>query len=293
MAPLNEEPKQPLKLSEKSEVPEVAHASQSFLNRHTNGSIIVSAALGDNDREGVAADGYRRICGCWWSGNMRVLLVTAMLFLTITIAQTVAADIARSEALLADCGSMAVDALTYFLNIFVECLEGRRGHRAAQLIVPAISIGLLTVLTAMVLQESISTLQTGMDPWATGGEDDGDFNPWIMLAFALWGFVFDIISMIVFLRNEQTSGSSMGVNMMTAFLHVGADFLRAFVTFIAAILIISFGFNGTVTDAWACFLCSCSILVGAAYAIYEWIVDACCTPAASAGSSEEPEPETA
>jgi len=246
-----------------------AEENGSFAHRHNSGSLIVSALLSDNKEQGIDVDRYRRICGCWWSGNMRVLFVTAVLFLTITLAQLLAAHIASSKALFADCVSMGIDSLTYFLNIFVEAVKGRRIHRIAQLVAPAISIGLLTFLTILVMQDSISTL-----PSEDGDGAADELNPWIVLAFALLGLVFDIASMLVFRRNAQRSGSRLGVNMLAAFLHVGADFVRSFVTLIESLLIISFRFNGTITDAWACIFVSILIVFGAAYAIYEWMIDA-------------------
>merc|ERR1712039_805224 len=101
-----------------------------------------------------------------------------------------AAKISRSEALLADCISMGVDALTYFLNIFVELLKGKALHRPAQLVVPAISISLLTFFTIQVVQEALPNLNNY--------EEDDGVNPWIVLAFAVWGILFDLASLYYF-----------------------------------------------------------------------------------------------
>lgn len=258
-----------LQLQNENDTTDLAAEEVVALPSTHSGSVIVTAFLSDSKVAGSDVDRYRRICGCWWSGNMRVLLVTAVLFMIITLAQLLAAHLASSEALFADCVSMGIDALTYFMNIGVEAVKGRQIHRIMQLIAPALSIGLLTLLTILVMQSSISTLQNEDQD---GGEDE--VNPWIVLAFALLGLVFDIASMLVFRRNAKRSGSRLGVNMLAAFLHVGADFVRSFVTLIESILIIGFGFNGTSTDAWACVFVSVSILCGAVYAIYEWIIDA-------------------
>jgi len=243
----------------------------SFLHGPKSGSIIAGALLGDDEGESMNVDRHRRICGCWWSGSMRALLVTGMCTLTITVVQTVAAGIANSDALLADCVAGFVDSLTYFLNIFVEASKGKRGHRTAELLVPATSIGLLIYFTIDVLQQSVSVLQKEDDAIV---DDADEVNSWIVLAFSMWSLVFNIASMLIFRRNLQRGGSQVGVNMKAAFLNLGADFVRSFVTLIEAILIIAFDFNGPITDAWACCFVSGTILLGAAYAIYEWIVDA-------------------
>jgi hypothetical protein len=216
----------------------------------------------------IDTDRYRQICGCWWSGNMRVLLITAALFMLITIAQTVAAKIANSDALLADCISMAVDSLTYFLNIIVECLKGSCLYRASQLIVPAISLSILAYFTVAVIQEVLPVIQNGPD-------EEDDVNAYIVLAFALFGILFDVISIYYFYRNlKRSEGSKLGVNMLAAFLHVGADLARSLTTFTESILILSFGFEGAITDAWACMIVSTTILIGVAYGVFEWMVDA-------------------
>ena len=74
----------------------------------------------------------RFCCAIRFTENMKVLALTAALFALITVAQAIAASIAKSDALLADCVSMAVDALTYLLNIFVVAREGKSFHRELQ-----------------------------------------------------------------------------------------------------------------------------------------------------------------
>jgi len=243
----------------------------SFLQRHNTGSIIVSALLQDEGEvESVDVDRYRRSCGCWWTSNMRVLLVTGVSCLVITLTQTFAAIVANSAALKADCVAGGVDSLAYFLNIFVEALKGKKGHRAAELLVPAASIGFLTVFTTLVLWDSIEIL-TGLDD----ADDEEEVNPWIVFGFTMWGLVYDVGCLLLFRRNLQRSGEKIGVNMLGVLLNLAADFVRGFVTLIESVLIIAFGFDGVITDAWACCFVSGIILLGAVYAIFEWITDAC------------------
>lgn len=57
--------------------------------------------------------------------NGKILLVAIVLFGTITTAQFAAAFIANSLALLADCGSMLADVITYVFNFLAECRPNR------------------------------------------------------------------------------------------------------------------------------------------------------------------------
>lgn len=220
-----------------------------------------------------------------FTGNIRVLLFTAILFGMITIAQVVAAEMANSEALMADCVSMAVDALTYFLNIFVELRKGEPMHRHLQLLVPSVSIGILVYFTVDMIFEARETL---LSP----SQERDDVNPWIVGGFAVWGIIFDLFALAAFMRNAKADqqqddtlrsgesrdsfasseggeqlvhegGSGREVNMMAAFAHVGADFARSITTLVAALMIAFWNLDGPSTDAWACLLVSGMILLGA------------------------------
>jgi Co/Zn/Cd efflux system component len=155
---------------------------------------------------------------------------------------------------------MAVDALTYLLNIFVEVREGKLFHRELQLVVPSISLSVLFYFTVAMLLEAKETLSSH-----TGAEaDEDEVNPTIILGFAVLGIVFDAIALRAFLQDAD-KGS---MNMFAALAHVGADFARSTVTFAAAILIMN-GHDGARTDAWACVIVTGLILGGILFAVYE------------------------
>jgi len=213
----------------------------------------------------VTDERIKVICGCRCSGNMRVLALTALLFMIITVAQTIGAVISNSEALLADCVSMAVDAGTYFLNMLAETQKGTRLHRWFQLIIPAVSLSLLIYFTLDVIREAVGNL-------SPGSNEDESVNPSIVFAFALWGIIFDIASLYAFTRNQKKSGGQAGINMVAAFMHVAADFARSITTLTESILLFAYpNWNGVVIDAWSCLVVSVTILCGAAYALYEWV----------------------
>jgi len=201
------------------------------------------------------------------NGNVKVLVLTSALFITITVVQYWAAMIARSEALKADCISMAVDAMTYFFNIACELTAGTRVHRPLTMIMPTISLTVLVYFTQDVVQESLGTLRQSEKT------DDGEVNGAIVLVFALFGLLFDIVSIVAFYRNRRRGEGGAQVNMMTAFAHVAADFARSTTTLVESIIIALFPLDGVATDAWAALVVSAIILVGAVAAFIELLKD--------------------
>lgn len=235
--------------------------------------------------------GEQTFGGSICTGNIRVLLITAALFAVITLAQLVAAEIAHSEALMADCVAMSVDVLTYFLHIFVELRKGKSMHRQLQIVGPVVSILILVYFTSRVMADAGETI-------ANPAEDREEVNPWIVGGFAVWGIIFDAFAMWAFVRNAkadrqqddalcsvepqvalesggggerlvQKGGSSTETHMMAAFMHVGADFATSITTLVAAVMIAFWDLNGPMTDAWACLVVGGIILLGAGATIVE------------------------
>jgi Co/Zn/Cd efflux system component len=203
--------------------------------------------------------------------NIRALSVSAFLFTLITVAQYFAAIAAHSQALKMDCISMAVDALTYMGNIVVECRK-RDGakHVRSQLIIVAGSLSLLVTFTILAMQESWDTVQVCMGKKEADGEED-DVNGWITLAFAIGGFGFDIACMVEFHKSNQKAHSVKQVNMFSALLHVGADFLRSTSTIVMSLLILLAHVDSGCADAYTSIIIGISILCGAAVGFFKWV----------------------
>jgi Co/Zn/Cd efflux system component len=225
-----------------------------------------------------------------------VLALTAFLFAFITIAQFFAAIASNSQALLVDCVSMGVDALTYLLNIGVECIKGTKLHRVCELVVGAISLFLLTYFTLQVTLETLPTLTNPdeqctnhplynetdsgsgdsdsakqiSDPFDCESAEEDDVNPYIVLAFAIFGIIFDCISLTAFMRNHRKTHSGKAMNIWTAIMHVGADFIRSTSTFVASMLMLLFNGDSAVIDAWCTMIISFTILLGAIAGIIAW-----------------------
>ncbi|OLP86080.1 hypothetical protein AK812_SmicGene32864 [Symbiodinium microadriaticum] len=195
--------------------------------------------------------------------NIQALMVTAFLFTTITVAQVAAARIANSQALLMDCISMGVDALTYMGNIWVECRkQDGAPHEGSQVIVCLISLSCLIYFTWDASQESLETIGgcKGLTAYDKSGDD---VNGKITLAFGAGGVVFDVLSLWAFCRSRRKEGHT--VNMFTALLHVGADFLRSVSTVAMSLLILVTKFDSTCLDAYTSLGIGASIVAGALF----------------------------
>eukprot|EP01052_Picozoa_sp_SAG31_P036013 SAG31_NODE_4430_length_3236_cov_2.591011_1_plen_400_part_00 len=240
-----------------------------------------------------AANSDRRATACC-SPNVRILCVAAVLFGTITLVQFVAALAANSMALLADCVCMAVDTLSYVGNIAAECagevdaanvtaIRRREWQRVAA---AGVSLALLLGFTVYFLVEAVR---------AIGTEDDGEeVDPYIVLAFAIAGLLFDAASLAAFRCMQRvqpvdggeeteivpaiavgTSSPSVpavsamppkqaaeGLNMVSALLHVLSDSLRSAATLCEAILILGFpNVPSSAFDAWATVAVTTVILI--------------------------------
>jgi Co/Zn/Cd efflux system component len=137
-------------------------------------------------------------------------------FLVFTLVQFVFALTARSEAMLADCAAMSVDAVTYLFNFGAERLKHRDDteeekllppdvlHRRRklqrlylELFPPLISVVTLLAVTVMALRKAIETIL----------EDDRDIeNPpdvMIMLVFSALNLLLDAVNVTCFARAEQ------------------------------------------------------------------------------------------
>merc|ERR1740129_730188 len=208
-----------------------------------------------------------RCCGVKMSPEIRTLLITMVLFGTITTAQTVAAFIANSLALLGDCASMFVDTLSYAANIMGECIETEERRKVRnQLIASGLSLCVLLAITIWVSVEALTRLINPAD------DDDDDVNAYIVFGFALGGLLFDLASFCAFYMNHREDrNETEELNMNTALLHVFSDSLRSTTTLLESLLIWIWGFDGANTDAWASLIVSGLILLGASGAIISWL----------------------
>jgi Co/Zn/Cd efflux system component len=192
-----------------------------------------------------------------------VLLLTTFLFATITIVQYSFARIGNVNALISDCKAMAVDTLSYFLNIFAE-LAPQKWKRKLQLIIPVISLSVLGYFVVTDFLDALDRLKKG---------DDEDVSIWITFTFGFAGLIFDCISIFAFCKNrkrEKQHNGTLPVNMLAAFMHVGADFIRsATTTFESFWLWGAHPENATAVDAICCIIIDVTITLGIIFGLFE------------------------
>jgi len=260
-----------------------------------------SHGRGDNLVQRVASSATGRdgtnCCGCFWTRNAKTFFLAFVMFTTITSAQVVGALIANSNALLEDCASMALDAVTYLFNIAGECRPepNNRKRQRNQLISSGLSFGALLGITVYFLQDAIQTL-------ASGDFSGDDVNAYVVFGFAVAGLLFDLICLAPYIYygcpcfkkagddDEDVDADAEKMNLCSALMHVSADLMRSTTTFTESILIWAFGIDGDKCDVYATVIVSATILVGMMKPLYDWSRDLCdfCSAA-----EEEADAETA
>lgn len=203
------------------------------------------------------------------SGNVRVLWLTAFLFALITSVQYFCgAVIVHSAALTEDCYCMGVDALSYFLNIGAEVAPAHM-KRKLQLVIPVVSLSVLMVLTIWQAAGAITTIKDN-EPAPLIPDTK---MAWIVWAFGFGGMLFDVISIYAFCRNKrEKKEGQLPVNMLAAFMHVGADFIRSITTTIEGFFLIANfppGINGDVVDAYSCMVITVVVVAAILYGLWE------------------------
>lgn len=206
-------------------------------------------------------------------GNVMVLLLTTFLFALITVVQYSFARIGHVNALLSDCKAMACDTLSYFLNIFAE-LAPRQYKRKLQLVIPVISLSVLAVLVVSDFLEALEGIKCGTaaDPAALGCDDEPEPSVAITFVFGFAGLVFDSISICAFCKNRKRAQSQEGglpVNMLAAFMHVGADFIRSATTTFESFWLWTNPPNGDLVDAYCCVVIDVTIMIGIFFGLLE------------------------
>lgn len=152
------------------------------------------------------------------TSNEYVLNFAFLSFVGFLLVQAVFAIIANSQAMLADCEAMAVDALTYLFNLWAERAKKmpldneremtrheRTYHRELrrlylELIPPSISCSTLVMITFFTLRQSISTLMG----YAEGEEED--VSVVIMMIFSSANLLLDIVNVTCFARASSLFG---------------------------------------------------------------------------------------
>jgi len=231
-----------------------------------------------------------------WPENAKALIVAICLFTLITAVQFVAAIVSNSDALLVDCASMLVDAMTYVFNLHAEC-KGREETQSLRaiarraLVSSGFSIVVLYGITAWGLSDAIGTL--------AAKHVVDDLDPTIVLVFGVLGVVFDGATLAAFkawgFNPEGVADDSFGlgasadqqqqplgadenenpklcglsrresslVNMCSALTHVVADSIRSLTSILLGLVVmLDHSVNGSVADGYATLIVASTIILG-------------------------------
>jgi len=204
------------------------------------------------------------------------LIISAVLFLTITTAQAFAAKIANSKSLMADCGSMLVDTISYCGNLMAECTVEKRSKQRRELAMTLVSLLLLAGFTANFFLEAVQSIE--------GKEEEDDVNAWIVIGFALGGLLFDVFTLYAYKHfshshagshadnKSNTNTNTNNVNMMSALLHVFSDLLRSTTCLVEGLLLLKFPDTpGAYIDGWATLIICSLISIGCLSAFFFWL----------------------
>mmetsp|Transcript_17187 Transcript_17187/g.30532 ORF Transcript_17187/g.30532 Transcript_17187/m.30532 type:complete len:359 (-) Transcript_17187:278-1354(-) len=144
-----------------------------------------------------------------------------------------------------------------------------------------------------ILPYNVSDAQAGCDPHSidTCDQDDSP-DGYVMLTFGLVGFLSDMITIIFTISQAATAKKAhaqatkegkdpvdapdLGVVMLSAFLHIGADLIRCLATITAATyIILKPGWASSGADDLSGLVVTVVIILGAFYGIFEWLRDVC------------------
>ena len=225
---------------------------------------------------------------CALTGNTKSLLTMFVLFSAITTTQYVAAVIAHSVALKADCGSMAVDSVSYLFNIVAECHTDRRGRARLALVMSGASLALLAYFTASFALEAARNV--GLIGSSAAAEEEATVDPYIVITFAALGILFDVLSLLSYKvwhldeaaaqqqqqkERRSSSSSSSSINMLSALLHVLSDLARSLTTFVEGVILLRApGLDSAAIDGWSALVVCTLISFGLLGGLARWVGEA-------------------
>lgn len=260
---------------------------------------ILSNALGEEKDE---ADLCYFLC-IPVTNNVKALFIMMVMFASISLGQYFAAQAANSQSLKVDVISMAVDALSYLGNIIGEGSDIPAQRIVLQLFFSMVSLVLLIYFNTTALIESIGIVKTSQQLDAEGDGDDAEgVEGKLVIAFAGLGLVFDAICLYAYYyyakkdaqieydemmaqvekdgeedgaENKKATIKKPEINMLSALLHVSADLMRSTTTFIEGAILLAGGITAAkqeFIDAICGIIIGVTLYLGAAYALYEWVM---------------------
>jgi cobalt-zinc-cadmium efflux system protein len=165
-------------------------------------------------------------------GNGKILLITIILNLVITVAQIAGGLLSGSMALLSDAAHNFSDVLALLFSYIAERLSGRKrtlrhtfGYKRVGIFAAFINTASLMIIATILIQEAVERL---INPKPIAGE--------LVICLAALGILFNGIS--AFLVRNSAKGDS---NMRSAYLHLFTDMLTSVGVFIGGFAILFLG----------------------------------------------------
>lgn len=195
------------------------------------------------------------LCPCCWKdhgledrpSNEELLSLAFFSFFTFTICQVIAGFFSSSESLLADSCVMAIDSFTYGCNLIAERMKNRidsivdynhrgqdpnitedeserRRHRSKrklklhlEVIPPIVSMLTLSVVTSIVIHDSIRVLIGGIKNDENDANEDHASHPdtTIMFIFSALNLVVDAVNVLFFVKADHAFGFHTTEEKMT------------------------------------------------------------------------------
>lgn len=177
---------------------------------------------GGQHHNGSSTENHARPSSSRPPSNEKLLCTAFISFQCFAVAQTIAAFIAGSEAMMGDSAAMMVDALTYLFNWFAERQKGlyaskfnQRRHSTIysleyqkytyqlELVPPLLSVSTLLIVTGFVLNKSIRILV--LDSKRDVSEQ-GDPNVKLMIIFSVLNLLLDVVNVGCFALAKHALG---------------------------------------------------------------------------------------
>ena len=167
-------------------------------------------------------------------GSARALAIVLALTATLMVVEIAGGIFTDSLALLADAGHMLTDASSAGLALFAVWLAGRPatlsrsyGYKRAEILAALANGVLLVVVAVWILVEA----------WRRFDDPPNVLGGW-MLVVAIVGLLVNAVAMGVLLRSERES-----LNVQAALRHVLADLLGSVGVVVAALIIVTTGWE--------------------------------------------------
>ena len=167
-------------------------------------------------------------------GSARALAIVLALTATLMVVEIAGGIFTDSLALLADAGHMLSDASSAGLALFAVWLAGRPatlsrsyGYKRAEILAALANGVLLVVVAVWILVEA----------WRRFDDPPNVLGGW-MLVVAIVGLLVNAVAMGVLLRSERDS-----LNVQAALRHVLADLLGSVGVVVAALIIVTTGWE--------------------------------------------------